>query len=130
MPDGQRRCRAEALNHDERFTKPPDLHGCEYIVEITSETGLDVAGKPISYSELQAWQHFSGVELTPWESVTIKAMSSAYCTWLVKAQDPACQQPVYTETRSMEEIRKGVDNQIKSILGSRKKVRGKRARKK
>ena len=30
----------------------------------------------------------------------------------------------------MEEIRKGVDNQIKSILGSRKKVRGKRARKK
>lgn len=117
------------MNHDERFTRPPDLHGCEYLVDIVNETGLDTAGNPLSYNELMAWQHFSGVELSPWEATTIKAMSSAYCTWLVKAQDPNCPQPVYTETRSMEEIRKSVDQQIRSVLETRSKKRQGKKRK-
>jgi hypothetical protein len=104
--------RFKSLEGNDRYTTPPDIMGCDYMIDIAAEIGLDQAGEPISYQEIKAYCEATGASLTSWEALTLRKMSSAYCEWCKRAADPTCGPPHYTETRSKEQMRADVQNAI------------------
>ena len=61
---------------------PPIDMECTYIIGMLFEVGPACANgmsvQPISWVELDAYQRSIGVALSPWESRTLRALSSAY----------------------------------------------------
>lgn len=47
----------------------------------------------ISWRELQAWEHGTGIELQPWESRLIRMLSAEYVSTSRKATEPDCPPP-------------------------------------
>jgi hypothetical protein len=61
---------------------PPVPDACGYLVDHLFEVGPAMPGgmgaAPISWQELQAWQHQCGVPLLPWEASLLRRLSQAY----------------------------------------------------
>lgn len=90
--------RAEQLGTD---AAPPPPVMAQHLVEYWREAGLTqaIAGSavPLTSTELQAWQRMSGIDLTPWEYGTIRAMSRAYVSQLHESEAPDCPSPCAPE---------------------------------
>lgn len=99
----------------------PSLDDLSYMAGIAEDVGI--AGKePIQWSEIYSYIQCSGVELTPWESDTLRKMSQAYLMQSIKSQDPKCLSPVFTASKTTDQTRSHVDASIrKALLGRSKK---------
>jgi hypothetical protein len=77
-----RMTRAERFERFDMRAEMPQTHGGEFLLDylwsIGPSTFTGMGAAPISYSELLAWQQMSGIDLSPWEAETLRAMSRAY----------------------------------------------------
>ena len=68
-----------------------------YLIGYLFDVGPTMAGAmgdaPLSYGELQSWQHLSGVDLTPWEVRLMRKLSTDYLVQLQKSEKPECPPP-------------------------------------
>lgn len=55
---------------------------------------------PLSYTELAAWQSLTNKQLTPFEAITLRKMSEAYCSML-NTPDAMC--PYFIEVEKTED---------------------------
>ena len=65
----------------------------EYLQEIglSASSGMGITAVPVA--EIHAWASSQGIELTAWQSRTLRMMSEAYCRAYDAGSDPACPAP-------------------------------------
>lgn len=60
----------------------PELECGDYLIKHLFDVGPTLAGGmsngPLTYSEIEAWQRVSGIQLLPWEAALLKRMSGEY----------------------------------------------------
>lgn len=78
-----------------------------------THTGAGAA--PLSALELQAWQHGTLTELSPWEFAVTLGLSSDYLAELQRAADPECPAP-WTDLVAAK--KPDVSGRIRSLLRS------------
>lgn len=80
------------------------------------EIGPTAQESPISWQEMAAWSHNSGVELDPWEGRTLRRLSKAYLNERYDAKKPNCPEP----RLKADEIatRNRVDDQFAALIGA------------
>lgn len=120
--------RIKSIKPGSPYATPPDIMGCDYMMDMAAEIGLSRSKEPVSYQEIAAYCQTTGVRLSSWEGQTLREMSVAYCDWCVLAKDPNCQAPTYRDTRTKEQMRQDVDRAIRAKfegLAKRNKRRSK-----
>lgn len=69
----------------------------QYLVDWFREIGRTMAGgmgeAPLTWQEIAAWEGRTGIELEPWESRTVRAMSEAYLIMRHDAKKSGCPAP-------------------------------------
>lgn len=69
----------------------------QYLIDWFRECGRTMSGAmgegPITWQEIEAWEGRIGIELEPWESRTIRAMSEAYLAQKYDAKKAGCPAP-------------------------------------
>ena len=83
-------------------------HLAEYLFELGPTMAAGMGAGPVTHQEIRAWQLNAGIELTPWESRTIRRLSSDYLDELRKAEKrdrpapwlAADSKPVVTDTQA------------------------------
>lgn len=77
MPDEGKISRRDEFERDNHTVIMPD---CEafYLIEYLFELGLTLGDQAITHSEIRAWMENTGIDLSAWESRSIKNLSSAY----------------------------------------------------
>lgn len=83
----------------------PTLPSCraEYLVRTLFEVGPDSSGSALSFTELVNWQNSSGVELSAWESETLRRSSIAYLNQSQASTAFDCDPPYQTEESRLAE---------------------------
>lgn len=103
------------LGQDSPQTNLPELQDTA-LIEILFEVGpLMPNGESISFQEISAWSRLTGVILSAWESVTLRALSIAYAVQLRKSvslNEPA---PFFNDDRPIEVQRQSVSDKFKSM---------------
>lgn len=64
-----------------------------YLVSWWLEIGPMHNEGPIDWQEMQAWQHATGIELSPWEALMIRRLSIEYLNMKHEARKPDCPPP-------------------------------------
>ncbi len=64
----------------ERDNHPVEMPECDafYLIEYLFELGLTLGEIAITHTELRAWMDNTGIDLSAWESRSIKNLSTAY----------------------------------------------------
>jgi hypothetical protein len=97
----------------------PDAGLAAHLLGYLFEVGPIAPGpEPVSWTELQAWQHATGIELQTWEARALRRLSYDYLDATLEAQSPTCPAP-YTEQPSIDN-RQAVANAVRHIFGNRK----------
>jgi hypothetical protein len=73
---------------------------------------------PISHADIAAWQANTGVELTAWESRTVRKLSSEYVAMMGIAKESDCPAP-YVDASIVVDQRANVSAQLRSLFGGR-----------
>lgn len=68
-------------------------HILEYLFEIGPTVPLGMSSGPVPFSEIEAWQRVTGIELSPWESRVIRRLSRDYLEQSFESRDPGCEPP-------------------------------------
>lgn len=93
----------------------PAPHLINRLIEIgiTETTGMGPA--PLSWREIEAWQHATNVRMAPWEARLIRQLSIAYIAQGRKAESENCPAPWRTEvTRREREVEEA---RLRMVLG-------------
>lgn len=76
----------------------------EYLLEMMAQEGLgwcsfDQMGgaQPVDWSEIRAFSQEAGLDLAPWESKQIRAMSVAYVSGMARGREPMQVSPAYDD---------------------------------
>lgn len=105
-PKGQKKSRRYYFSQDDasNYINMPDVAGLTHIVHLFLEIiGPYMGGlEALSMSEIKAWSELSGVELTPWEAVTIRNMSRAYVVQFNRSNDSMEAPPYYEDTGQVD----------------------------
>lgn len=64
-----------------------------YVIEYLFELGLTLVDSAITHAEIRAWMHNTGIDLSAWESRTIKNLSSAYLSGCHESRKPDAETP-------------------------------------
>lgn len=114
-PEGSKRAKLEAntrrISRLDRLKRekiapamPPNPapHVVNRLVEIglTEAAGMGVA--PLSWREINEWQHSTGVTLPPWEARLIRRLSTEYIAEGRRAEDETCPPPWRAEVTRRE----------------------------
>ena len=95
--EGAEVSRREALKADgidEPIMPPCDaLHIVGYLFDMGPVSAGGMSGAPLSYLEIQAWQHCSGIELDAWEARTLRRLSAEYLSESTRATKRDCPPP-------------------------------------
>jgi len=62
----------------------------------------DGVPRPLGYAEIEAWTQLTATRLTPWEAITLRALTSAYAGSAAAAQDARCPAP-WPETEAVSQ---------------------------
>jgi hypothetical protein len=92
----------------------------EYLVGYLIEIGPTIGERPITHTDIQAWQILSGITLTPFESATLKRMSESYLSSHYEAKARDCPAP-YLTREMIAKNRDAVGKQVANALGGRKR---------
>jgi len=71
---------------------------------------------PLSHREIEAWQHNTGIELSPWEAKTLRRLSREYLAMAQDATSPSCPPPWRPEPIYEPERAERVAKAIKAAL--------------
>lgn len=101
-----------------------------WIVERLLDMGPTVPGgmgaAPLPYSEIEAWQRCSGVELQPWEARLLRRLSGDYLAECQRAETPDCPAPWTAEDaieRNRAAVARKVGNAFKAYIQGTQKGR-------
>lgn len=73
------------LTQDERLLEQPDIEGFDYLMYILQDLGYtDSEGNALSYSEIESYTRLTGVELSSWDVMTLKQLSSDFASQIQK----------------------------------------------
>lgn len=96
----------------ERDNHPVEMPECdaEYVLEYLFELGITLGDSAINHAELRAWMDNTGIELSAWESRTIKALSEAYLSMShearsVDSETPWIEAPYYMSAKWRKAMR-------------------------
>lgn len=71
---------------------------------------------PLLWQELTHWQRNSGIDLTPWEAVTLRQLSADYVAESHAAESTTRPAPWLPDNWQSHEARNNVAKKIRSIL--------------
>lgn len=122
--------RRQKLAEEGRTHDVPDAGPAAYLLEYlwdfgpAEHNGMGLV--PIGYSQINAWQQVTGLQLSPWESATLRQLSCSYCAELATATDPMAAAPGSAhETPEQAAERRG---RVSGALSSMLRRRAKRGR--
>ena len=69
----------------------------------------------IEYTDLDAWQRVSGVELTPWEAETIRRMSREFVSQSHDSHKVECPSPWLAKLPRKQEVAEAMKNALRSL---------------
>lgn len=102
----------------------PEVLGADYLVSLLNEVGpVDTNGMgvtPVGWTEMFHWIELTGLELSPWECLTIRELSQAYATEYSQSSDKNRPPPFSPEVISQTQ-RDKVSNMLGAFLRSFKK---------
>lgn len=82
----------------------PDIEGVEYLLDMMAPEGLawcsfDQMGgaEAVSWSEIESFSRGTGLDLEPWETRQLRAMSVAYVHGMARGKDPMKVSPAYDD---------------------------------
>jgi hypothetical protein len=84
-PQGQAQSRIEQIKSPDM----PEIKDGKYLLDLLFSIGPAIAGYPLTFAELQAWQQSNSIKLDGFESNTIRRLSVAYLSEYNAASDPA-----------------------------------------
>lgn len=76
-----------------QFPECTPAHLLQYLFEIGPAESNGMGLGPISWQSIEAWQRSTGVELDPWECITLRRASAAYSDQCAISVDPNAEQP-------------------------------------
>lgn len=116
--------RLETMNKQELQPDLPDvgpaMHMVDYLFQVGPVMANGMGSVPLTHSELASWQHNTGIELSAWESTTLRRLSCEYLAMSAQARDPSCPPP-YTIAPE-EDRRTVVARGLAATLGARAKA--------
>jgi hypothetical protein len=80
----------------------------EYLLEIGPADATGMGAVPISFQEIESWQHQVGVELAPWEVRMLRSLSREYVGELNAATKP--DRPMPWEPGKQQTIQAAANN--------------------
>ncbi len=96
----------------------PAAYLLEYFWDIGPSASGGMGPTPLTWAEIQAWQHVTGTPLRPWEARTLRRLSHEYINTLQASADPAAPAP-YAPINPDQQQRAQVARTVGSIFGSR-----------
>ena len=117
VPEKRELSRLEQMRIDQI---EPQLPECDavYLADYLWQVGPTVAGgmgpAPLSHQEIAAWQANTGIELSSWETRTLRSLSVAYLNESHEAKKPVRPAPWLPTQR--EEARMTVAKKVKDAL--------------
>ena len=96
----------------------PELECGDYLIRHLFDVGPTLAGgmgnSPLTYSEIEAWQRITGIELLPWEAALLRRLSAEYLAESSAATKPdrpaPFGRPVSTRRSTQKEINRKLDS--------------------
>lgn len=85
----------------------------EHLADVGPALGTGMGQIPVTFSELEAWQVQTGLQLQPWEVSALRRLSKDYCAEIQRAASPAAMPPWVS---SVEDRRKGVDTALRNVF--------------
>lgn len=108
-------------NPDSDELQMPELNGADYLVSYLTEIGPAVSSgfgpSVVSWSEIDCWLKRTGLDLSPWEVITLRELSKVYVSELSQASDPNRKAP-YMKAKPAELPKEEVANKLRSALSS------------
>jgi hypothetical protein len=92
VPDESKLSRRDFFEKDGLEIVFPEVRAY-YLIEHLFDIGISIGDHSITYSEIEAWQRLSGVELQPFEARFLKKLSEAYLSAAREAADNDAESP-------------------------------------
>jgi hypothetical protein len=106
-------------NPDSDELQMPELDGADYLVSYLTEIGPAVSNgfgpSVVSWSDIDCWMTRTGLDLSPWEVLTLRDLSKVYVSELSQASDPNRPAP-YVKIKPVELPKEEVANKLMSAL--------------
>lgn len=99
------------------------MHLVHYFFEIGPTVPAGMSEAPIPWSEIEAWEGRTGIELSAWESRVIRRLSVEYIDQIHKSRDPDCDAPFDSEEMTAKK-REAVASQIRQSIRSKIMAKG------
>ena len=95
--------------------------GDHYLYGLASSAGMAKCSggfiEPLSWSDIESFSNMTKRHLSSFEAKAIREISCSYVAWNLKGKDKMCSAPFYNDTRTLEQMRLDVSNQIKASRG-------------
>ena len=106
----------------------PEVNYAEYLIDYLFEVGPSMSNGmglcPISYQEISSWLQTTKTECNSWDVNVIRHLSKVFINQYHESIKVDCPPPYhYMVENNMEEIRKGIDDKIKSVFANKIKKR-------
>lgn len=93
----------------------PPLEGGEHVLEHFWAVGPTTGDGPLTHGELRAYQHNTGVELSVWEVVTLRAMSASHLVQARRAVKRDCPAPWQESVDAVNLVAVDVRDSIRAL---------------
>jgi hypothetical protein len=93
----------------------PLPHLVEWFIEMGMSEANGMGMSPISWREIDAWCHRTGIDLSPWEAQILRRLSVEYLAESRRAEDENCPSPCRTEVTQSE--RETEQARLEMVLG-------------
>lgn len=127
-PEGSKKSRLRSfseLDENSSFLKLPNIEGAEYLVSLLTELGFvsqsGMSVTSVTWLEMDAWMRRTQLELSLWETLTLKEMSEVYANELVQASAKDRPAPYVYVDPELQSNRDAVAEKLKSIFSSFKR---------
>ena len=99
----------------------PELECGDYLIKHLFDVGPTLAGgmgnSPITYSEIEAWQRITGIELLPWEAGLLRRLSAEYLAESSAATKHDRPAPFGRPVSVRRSTQKEIDRKLDSFFG-------------
>jgi len=111
----------EAGGHPEMPPTGPESHLLGILFDVGPVMPGGMAAVPITDADLIAWQHNSGIRLSPWQARTLRRLSRDYAAEQRRAEDPDAPPPYSTAPAyDRDVVGKQVANAFKALALAQK----------
>lgn len=88
----------------------------DYLFAVGPVSYSAMGAMPLLWQELTHWQRNAGIDLTPWEAITLRQLSADYVAEYHAAESPTRPAPWLPDDRTSADARNNVAKKIRSIL--------------